>query len=125
MTEKIRNQVSGAMFGLAVGDALGGPTEFLTQERITAQYGYVTEMIGGGINMLSPGETTDDTAMTLAVAKGILKKPNDPIEAIGTEFLRWNQTDPKDIGMTIRYTLHFYHREKGLVCSFPKNTRLL
>jgi len=42
-----------------------------------------------------PGETTDDTAMTLSVARGILESPGDPMEAIGEHFLKWYGSNNK------------------------------
>ncbi|MFJ8236367.1 ADP-ribosylglycohydrolase family protein [Ureibacillus sp. NPDC094379] len=96
------DKIQGGLIGVAVGDALGATTEFMTKEEIKAQYGKVTEIMGGGVWGLAQGETTDDTAMTLAVVKGIMANPNDPIEEIGKEFLLWEKTDPVDIGITIR-----------------------
>ncbi|MBM7609126.1 ADP-ribosyl-[dinitrogen reductase] hydrolase [Lysinibacillus composti] len=96
------DKIQGGLIGVAVGDALGATTEFMTKDEIKAQYGKVTEIIGGGVWGLAQGETTDDTAMTLAVVKGIMANPNDPIEEIGKEFLLWEKTDPVDIGITIR-----------------------
>jgi ADP-ribosyl-[dinitrogen reductase] hydrolase len=102
------NKIKGALFGFAIGDALGGTTEFLTKEDIKREYGLVKEIVGGGVWNLEKGETTDDTAMTLAVAKGVLKNPNDPVEAIGEEFLKWYASHPKDIGVIIRTVLGVY-----------------
>jgi ADP-ribosyl-[dinitrogen reductase] hydrolase len=64
----LKNKILGGIFGLAIGDALGGTTEFMSQEEIANVYGKVTKIIGGGFWNLKPGETTDDTAMTIAVA---------------------------------------------------------
>ena len=96
------DKIKGGLFGLAIGDALGGTTEFMTKEEIKEKYGSVNEIIGGGYWGLKPGETTDDTAMTVAVALGIMANSNHPIEEIGKRFLRWQNSDPKDIGVTIR-----------------------
>lgn len=104
MLDKIR----GGLFGVAIGDALGGTTEFLTEEEVQKKYGRLTSIIGGGVWDLEPGEVTDDTAMTVAVAKGILKNSEEPIQAIGVEFLKWYNTRPKDIGNTIRSVLSQY-----------------
>jgi ADP-ribosylglycohydrolase len=54
---------SGCLFGLAYGDALGKPTEFLTVAEIEHRYG------PGGPRELDgdPALVTDDTQMTLAV----------------------------------------------------------
>jgi len=80
------NKIKGALFGFAIGDALGGTTEFLSKEEIQDKYGEVREIIGGGIWNLEKGETTDDTAMTLAVARGIIKDRIHPIERINEPF---------------------------------------
>jgi ADP-ribosyl-[dinitrogen reductase] hydrolase len=102
---RLLDKIKGALFGLAIGDALGGTTEFLTKKEIQKKYGMVKEIIGGGVWSLEKGETTDDTAMTLAVARGVLKNPDDPIEAIGEEFLKWYHSNPKDIGNIIRVVM--------------------
>jgi ADP-ribosylglycohydrolase len=56
------DRASGCLFGLAYGDALGAPTEFLPYDRIVAQHG------PGGPTELEWALVTDDTQMTLAVA---------------------------------------------------------
>ena len=95
------DKVRGALYGVAIGDALGGPLEFMNAEQIKQKYGgRVTEMVGGGWLSLMPGETTDDTAMTLAVCEGIMENSSAPIEPIGRRFIEWVNTAPKDIGMT-------------------------
>lgn len=95
------NRIKGALFGFAIGDALGGTTEFLTKDQIKKRYGLVDKIVGGGCWDLEKGETTDDTAMTLAVVRGILTNPQDPVEDIGEEFLKWYDTHPKDVGIII------------------------
>lgn len=95
---KQRNSIAGALFGVAVGDALGGPVEFMAPEDIIRRHVCVSDMIGGGWLGLAPGEVTDDTQMTLCVAEGIVEDPVDPIEAIGRRFIQWASSGPKDIG---------------------------
>lgn len=96
----IFDRIRGALYGVAVSDALGGPVEFLRAKDIQALYGAITEMEGGGWLDLEPGEVTDDTQMTIAVARGILEAPDDPVPAIGQNFIEWYNSAPKDIGMT-------------------------
>lgn len=103
------DKIKGGLFGVAIGDALGGTTEFMTKEEIKEQYNSVTELIGGGYWRLKPGETTDDTAMTIAVAKGIISNFNNPIEEIGKQFIIWRNSNPKDIGMTIQTVFQHYN----------------
>ena len=43
------DKVRGALYGVAIGDALGGPLEFMNAEQIKQKYGgRVTDMVGGG-----------------------------------------------------------------------------
>ncbi|AOT69716.1 ADP-ribosylglycohydrolase family protein [Geosporobacter ferrireducens] len=109
----LEDKIRGMLFGLALGDALGGPLEFMKQEDIRWKFGIVEDMMGGGWLDLEPGETTDDTAMMLCVVKGILEKPGDPIESIGNHFIQWYASNPKDIGITTRHALEAYQSHKN------------
>ena len=99
---KDENRILGTLFGVAVGDALGAPLEFMSAREIRQKHGTVTEMIGGGWLDVEPGEITDDTQMTLAVAEGIVENPQDPYGAIGRRFVEWYDSKPKDIGNCCR-----------------------
>lgn len=107
------NRIKGGLVGLAVGDALGVSVEFMEPNRIQQQWGYVTEITGGGIFGFEKGEVTDDTEMTLCLARGILKNPSSPIEEIGNEFIEWIATNPKDVGETIKLSLSNYYSLKN------------
>lgn len=102
--------IRGALYGVAVGDALGAPVEFMDADMIRRTYGLVTEMDGGGHGHYAPGETTDDTAMTLCVAAGIIENPDDPLETVGKHFLNWMASKPKDIGRTCSLALDEFKR---------------
>lgn len=106
--ERLYDRIKGGLYGVAVGDALGGTTEFMTDREIQAQYGYLKDIIGGGVWQLEPGEVTDDTMMTLCVAEGILQNPAEPMEPIGRLFMEWYHSKPKDIGNTIRHVFKIY-----------------
>jgi len=107
----LKNTIKGALYGVAVGDALGAPLEFMSAEQIANRYGEVTEMIGGGWLNVEPGEITDDTQMTLAVAEVIAEEPENPIEAIGERFIAWARSGPKDIGGTCSRSIYGAARE--------------
>ncbi|NLI90857.1 MAG: ADP-ribosylglycohydrolase [Peptococcaceae bacterium] len=98
-------KIAGSLCGVAVGDALGATLEFMTKKEITEKFGLHTEMIGEGYWKLFPGEVTDDTDMTIAVAKGILTDPEDPVVHIARFFADWARSDPKDIGNICRLAL--------------------
>jgi ADP-ribosyl-[dinitrogen reductase] hydrolase len=104
----LNSKIKGGLYGVAVGDALGGTTEFMSSREIQKLYGYLTDIVGGGVWDLTPGEVTDDTMMTLCVAEGILIDPYVPKQAIGEKFLEWYRSDPKDIGNIIRRVLSSY-----------------
>lgn len=103
INEKQLDRIRGALYGVAVGDALGGPLEFMSVQQIRDAYGRVADMIGGGWLNLKPGEVTDDTQMTLCVARGILDALEgdnglDLVASVGQQFIAWADSKPKDIG---------------------------
>lgn len=103
-----REQVVGSIVGLAVGDALGHPTEFRSRAQILEAFGPggVTDFVGikderwaGSRPYIAgrghpPGTFTDDTQMTIALAEGLLEAGGDAsldqqMEAVGRWFVRW------------------------------------
>lgn len=101
-------KIAGGFFGLAVGDALGAPLEFMSAEEIETKYGRVDSMLGGGWLNLIPGQVTDDTTMALCVSRGIVANYHEPIEVIGEEFVKWYRTNPSDIGNSCRNSIAMY-----------------
>jgi len=95
------DKIKGGLYGVAVGDALGATLEFMDQQQIKQKYGQLSDIIGGGWLNLAPGEWTDDTEMTLAVAEGVLMDPYAPTFHVGERFLAWLNTSPPDVGNTI------------------------
>jgi ADP-ribosyl-[dinitrogen reductase] hydrolase len=115
--KEFANRAKGAMYGVAVGDALGAPLEFMDALEIQDVHGPepVREMLGGGWLHLLPGMTTDDTDMTLAVAEGLMATPRDDslaelIDQIGQRFIAWHHSRPKDIGITCKATIEAAER---------------
>ena len=94
------DKIKGALYGAAVGDALGAPLEFMSEDQIKSKFGRVTEMLGGGWLQTMPGEGTDETALLLATAYGIMKNPENPYAEIGKNFIKWAISRPKDISDT-------------------------
>jgi ADP-ribosyl-[dinitrogen reductase] hydrolase len=97
----IRRRALGALLGAAVGDALGAPVEFMTPSEIRSQHGTLNSMVGGGWLHLSPGQITDDTDMSLCVARSIAAKGWDT-QDIAERFAAWYRGRPIDIGNTCR-----------------------
>ena len=63
----------GALAGLALGDALGMPTQAMSPEQIRAVYGTITGLVDGDASQpyapgMPAGSTTDDTYQALTLA---------------------------------------------------------
>jgi ADP-ribosyl-[dinitrogen reductase] hydrolase len=84
----------GGFIGAAVGDALGAPLEFGPAHKQDTP----REMTGGGGFRWAPGETTDDTAMGVAVSKMYLGTKGYSQEYLVHHFLEWYKSGPKDVG---------------------------
>ncbi|MFZ2223436.1 MAG: ADP-ribosyl-[dinitrogen reductase] hydrolase [Candidatus Deferrimicrobium sp.] len=108
----IVDRARAALFGVAVGDALGATAEFMTPAQIRNRYGVHREIVGGGWLKLSPGQVTDDTEMTLCVARGIVGSGGWDLVPIADRFARWLSGDPADVGATCRRGIKEY-MEKG------------
>lgn len=75
----------GALLGLATGDALGTTLEFCIRD----QHPLHTEMWGGGVFNVAPGEWTDDTAMALCLAESLVNRQSfDPHDQL-SRYVRW------------------------------------
>jgi len=94
--------------GLAIGDALGATTEFMTPGEIRATYSMHKKIIGGGWLYLKAGQVTDDTEMSLALARAILSSGEWTLQGIADNFLAWMKGKPVDIGATCRRGIRDY-----------------
>ncbi|MCP1444477.1 ADP-ribosyl-[dinitrogen reductase] hydrolase [Pseudomonas sp. GGS8] len=107
LTERYR----ATLLGLACADAIGTSVEF--QPR--GSFKPLTDMVGGGLFNLKPGQWTDDTSMALCLAESLLnKKGFDAADQMG-RYLNWWQWgylsstgECFDIGMTVREALARY-----------------
>lgn len=101
MNMNLRNKIAGAVYGYAIGDAMGATTEFMSKGAIEKMYGTVKDIIGGGWLDLQPGEVTDDTQMTMCVMSAIMRQPQNVEEFkkyCTNNFVIWFNSKPKDIG---------------------------
>ncbi len=77
--------IKSALFGVAVGDALGVPVEFESREDISSDP--VTAMTGYGTYDLPPGTWSDDSSLTFCLAETLTKEYD--IRSIGHNFVKW------------------------------------
>jgi ADP-ribosyl-[dinitrogen reductase] hydrolase len=106
--ERAIERAKAAYLGLAVGDALGATTEFMTPGEIRAKYKVHKKIIGGGWLYLKPGQVTDDTEMSLALGKALLIAGQWDLKGIADHFLGWMKSKPIDIGATCRRGIRDY-----------------
>ncbi len=106
--DTLRARARGAFLGLAVGDALGATVEFMTAREIQVTYGTHRELIGGGWLNLSPGEVTDDTEMSLFLARSIVEQGHWSLTCAAKHLALWLKSRPKDIGNTVLRGLRAY-----------------
>lgn len=106
----------GCLLGLAVGDAVGTTVEFKPR----GSFPPVTDMVGGGVFGLKPGQWTDDTSMALCLATSLITKQGfDPVDQMD-RYWDWSRNGYLsstgrcfDIGGTVRQALEKYKRTGG------------
>src|SRR5271165_6635235 len=83
--KQLRNRYRGALLGLAAGDALGTTNEF----KPPGSFPLLTDMVGGGVFRLQPGQWTDDCSTALCLAQSLIEcrgfDPKDQME----RYVRW------------------------------------
>ena len=110
----VADRARAAYLGLAIGDALGATVEFMTRSEIAAQYGLHDQIRGGGWLRLAPGQVTDDTQMSLALGRSLIRCGGLDARDLCEEFAAWLRTGPADVGNTCRRGIQRY-LSKGTV----------
>jgi len=106
--EEILNRARAAFLGLALGDALGATTEFLLPGEIRFRHKVHNKIIGGGWLNLKAGQVTDDTQMSLCIARAIDQASGWDTTCIMKHFARWLKSRPIDVGATCRRSISRY-----------------
>jgi ADP-ribosylglycohydrolase len=87
-----RDRARGLIYGLALGDALGWPVEFMELPQIMAKYGRA-----GITEPPDPALYTDDTQMSAAVAEALIEAGHTDLDvlmgAVARHFIGWKR-DP-------------------------------
>jgi len=109
----VHSKALGAYLGLAVGDALGAPVEFLTKREI-AQRGSHSEMTGGGWLKLKPGQITDDTEMSLCLGRAWISAGGWDARMTANQLVAWLKHHPIDVGNTCRRGIRRYMLDGSL-----------
>lgn len=90
--EKLRDKVRGNFLGVAIGDALGKPVESCKPQHIIEKYGRITDYLDCSSHKYfendHKGTTTDDTQLTLAVARAMISTGKFDLDEIATEHIK-------------------------------------
>ncbi|MDG6881017.1 ADP-ribosyl-[dinitrogen reductase] glycohydrolase [Phocoenobacter uteri] len=107
-----KNKFYASFYGLAIGDSLGVPVEFMTREEL--RLNPVTDMRESGSHLQPKGTWSDDTSMSLATLS-VFSQKYFSYHQICDEFVNWYQcakftphNETFDIGDTTRQALHRY-----------------
>jgi ADP-ribosylglycohydrolase len=90
-----RDRATGAILGLALGDALGAPFEFQRAASIPSPLpAFERQWIG-----LPPGTTTDDTAFARNLWRSLTERDGElDLDDVLRRHLRWLAGNPPDVG---------------------------
>jgi ADP-ribosyl-[dinitrogen reductase] hydrolase len=81
----MKNKIHSALFGLAIGDALGVPVEFKSREYLSQNP--VTDMIGFGTHNQPVGTWSDDSSLTFCLAEMLCGKYD--LQNLANRFINW------------------------------------
>lgn len=94
------DRVLGTLYGVAIGDAMGMPATFLSRSEIKLKYGIINDFLEAPIegsvhSKMVRGQYTDDTELTIALARAIVRARRVDPYAVADELLKW--ADEHDI----------------------------
>lgn len=109
------HKIQSAIFGLAVGDALGVPFEF--SNRLTLMADPVTEMMGGLMYRQPVGTWSDDTSMTLCLLDSLSSgySPEDVMRRFAQWYYDKQYTATGvvfDVGRTCSVAIQRYQKQR-------------
>jgi ADP-ribosyl-[dinitrogen reductase] hydrolase len=81
------NKIKGALFGLAVGDALGVPVEFKTRDYL--KFNRIKGITGYGTWNQPAGTWSDDSSLAFCLAESLIKGYD--LNDIAQNFISWRQ----------------------------------
>ncbi|HCR57531.1 MAG TPA: ADP-ribosylglycohydrolase family protein, partial [Raoultella sp.] len=88
-------RILGALYGQALGDAMGMPSELWPRSRVKAHFGWIDRFLPGPAEnnaacYFAEAEFTDDTSMALCLADAIIECDGRIVpDTIGRHILRW------------------------------------
>lgn len=117
--DDLKDRAKAAFLGFAIGDALGATAEFMTPSEIRAAFGVLKDIQGGGWLHLPAGAVTDDTEMSLCLARSLVAKGFSAID-IAEHFTAWLKSRPRDVGGTCRRGIRRFIADRS-ICAPPSD----
>jgi ADP-ribosylglycohydrolase len=104
MVKSIQSKAHGLFLGLAIGDALGVPVEFMDHNDIS-------DMVGNGTHGKPAGTFSDDSSLAFCLAEGLTH--DFDLNDIAQNFIKWLDEgywtadgDVFDVGGTTSFAIH-------------------
>lgn len=110
----VQARARAAFLGAALGDALGATVEFMTPGEIRAAHGVHREIVGGGWLRLPRGRVTDDTELSLCLARALAAGDGLDLRGVAERFAAWLRAGPVDVGSTVRKGIRRFMLEGAL-----------
>lgn len=88
-------RILGALYGQALGDAMGMPSELWPRSRVKAHFGWIDRFLDGPAEnnaacYFKRAEFTDDTSMALCLADALIECDGEIVpDVIGRHILKW------------------------------------
>ncbi len=95
MNDQLRDRILGSFYGVALGDAMGMPSELWPREKVLAHFGEITEFLPGPdghfvVDGYVAGQVTDDTQQTLMLAGAIIAENGEVVaETVAKHLVAW------------------------------------
>jgi ADP-ribosyl-[dinitrogen reductase] hydrolase len=102
----LADRVVGSVLGLALGDALGAPFEFLRARNVPSPLPALERPWLGR----PPGSTTDDTAMARNLVRSLVARQGFVAEDLLARHLEWFRSEPPDVGALVGRVLRRVER---------------
>ena len=98
----LKDRLRGALYGCAIGDALGLAGEFMTRDEVKMRYpesirDYDDIFQDAHRSQWAPGEWTNDTEVSVIILESIIENDAFDLHKIASRLKQWYQETPADL----------------------------
>ncbi len=93
--DRMENKILGCLYGQAIGDAMGMPSELWTKNKVISYFGWIDDFLPGpeeniAANEFKAGEFTDDTSQCVALMDAIIEADGEVQPAlVAAHIIAW------------------------------------